>query len=60
MLRLLGSYTDYWMHRKQFIGQYATSTFISYLFSIGQRTPHRMSISRETGNVWMTEMLPGK
>lgn len=59
MLRTLGSYTDYWMHRKQFIAQYATATFMSYLFSVGHRTPHKITISRKYGNVWMTELLPG-
>ncbi|EPB81798.1 hypothetical protein HMPREF1544_11483 [Mucor circinelloides 1006PhL] len=59
MLRTLGSYTDYWMHRKQFIAQYATATFMSYLFSVGHRTPHKITISRKTGSVWMTELLPG-
>lgn len=60
MLRTLGSYTDYWMHRKQFISQYAAATFMSYLFSVGHRTPHKITLSRKTGNVWMTELLPGK
>ncbi|KAI8989366.1 hypothetical protein BDB01DRAFT_537511 [Pilobolus umbonatus] len=59
MLRTLGSYTDYWMHRKQFIAQYATATFMSYLFSVAHRTPHKVTISRINGNVWMTEFLPG-
>lgn len=59
MLRTLGSYTDYWMHRKQFIAQYATATFMSYLFSVGHRTPHKITMSRKTGSVWMTELLPG-
>ncbi|KAG2212646.1 hypothetical protein INT47_000623 [Mucor saturninus] len=59
MLRTLGSYTDYWMHRKQFIAQYATATFMSYLFSVGHRTPHKITLSRKNGNIWMTELLPG-
>ncbi|KAG2214450.1 hypothetical protein INT46_007375 [Mucor plumbeus] len=59
MLRTLGSYTDYWMHRKQFIAQYATATFMSYLFSVGHRTPHKITMSRKTGSIWMTELLPG-
>lgn len=59
MLRTLKSYTDYWIHRKRFTTQYATATFISYLFSIGSRTPHRIVISRKNGNVWMPELTPG-
>jgi transformation/transcription domain-associated protein len=60
MLRTLRSYSDYWFHRKRFISQYATATFMSYLFSIGHRTPHKITISRKTGNIWMTELLPGE
>jgi transformation/transcription domain-associated protein len=60
MLRSLASYDDYWFHRKRFIAQYATATFMTYLFNVGHRTPHKIAISRQTGNVWMTEFLPGK
>ncbi|KAI8370186.1 hypothetical protein EDC96DRAFT_563874 [Choanephora cucurbitarum] len=59
MLRTLDSYTEYWSHRKQFISQYAAATFASYLFSIGNRTPHKMTVSRQQGDLWMTELLPG-
>ncbi|CAO3595980.1 unnamed protein product [Absidia cylindrospora] len=59
MLREMGSYTDYWMVRKQFTAQYATATFMTYIFSVGHRTPHKISISRATGGVWMMEVLPG-
>ncbi|CAO3646140.1 unnamed protein product [Cunninghamella echinulata] len=59
MLREMGSYTDYWMARKQFTAQYATATFMSYIFSAGHRTPHKIAISRATGGVWTMEILPG-
>ncbi|KAI8099099.1 uncharacterized protein BX664DRAFT_310101 [Halteromyces radiatus] len=59
MLREMGSYTDYWMARKQFTAQYATATFMNYIFSVGHRTPHKIAISRATGGVWMMEVLPG-
>lgn len=55
----MNSYTDYWMLRKRFIAQYATATFMTYIFSVGNRMPHKVMISRSTGNVWMTEFLPG-
>ncbi|KAI7852465.1 hypothetical protein BDC45DRAFT_550494 [Circinella umbellata] len=58
MLRTMGSYTDYYMLRKQFTAQYATATFMTYIFSVGQRTPNRIAISRSTGDVWMTEFVP--
>lgn len=59
MLREMGSYTDYWMARKQFTAQYATATFMTYIFSVGHRTPHKISISRATGGIWMMDVLPG-
>ncbi|OAD77362.1 hypothetical protein PHYBLDRAFT_36397 [Phycomyces blakesleeanus NRRL 1555(-)] len=59
MLNTMDSYTDYWMLRKQFTSQYATATFMTYIFSVGHRTPHKIAISRSTGNVLMTELLPG-
>ncbi|KAI7863236.1 hypothetical protein BDF14DRAFT_1989138 [Spinellus fusiger] len=59
MLNTMDSYTDYWMLRKQFTSQYATATFMTYIFSVGHRTPHKIAISRSTGDVLMTELLPG-
>lgn len=55
----MSSYTDYWMLRKRFTAQYATATLMAYIFSVGHRMPHKIMISRSTGNVWMTELLPG-
>lgn len=56
----MGSYTDYYMLRKQFISQYATATFLAYIFSAGLRSPTKIAISRSTGEVWMPEFLPSK
>ncbi|KAI8643328.1 hypothetical protein BD408DRAFT_342632 [Parasitella parasitica] len=59
LFKTMSSYTDYWMLRKRFTAQYATATFMAYIFSVGHRMPHKIMISRSTGNVWMTELLPG-
>ncbi|KAI9486745.1 MAG: hypothetical protein EXX96DRAFT_53394 [Benjaminiella poitrasii] len=59
MLRILDSYTDYWMHRKRFIAQYATATFMCYLFNIERRLPHKIMISCKTGNIYMKELHLG-
>ncbi|RCI06399.1 hypothetical protein CU098_004433, partial [Rhizopus stolonifer] len=59
LFKTMSSYTDYWMLRKRFTGQYATATLMAYIFSVGHRMPHKIMISRSTGNVWMTELLPG-
>ncbi|GAN05230.1 conserved hypothetical protein [Mucor ambiguus] len=59
LFKTMSSYTDYWMLRKRFTAQYATATLMAYIFSVGHRMPHKIMISRSTGNVWMTELLPG-
>ncbi|KAI7899883.1 uncharacterized protein BX663DRAFT_576399 [Cokeromyces recurvatus] len=59
LFKTMSSYTDYWMLRKRFTAQYATATFMVYIFSVGHRMPHKIMISRNTGDVWMTEILPG-
>lgn len=56
----MGSFTDYYMLRKQFIAQYATATFLSYIFSAGSRLPTKIAISRNTGDVWFPEFAPSK
>ncbi|OZJ06116.1 hypothetical protein BZG36_01053 [Bifiguratus adelaidae] len=58
MSKTMKSYTDLWMVRKQFTSQLATSTFMTYIMSVGQRQPHKLYISRATGNVWISELLP--
>ncbi|KAJ1989114.1 transcription-associated protein 1 [Dimargaris cristalligena] len=52
------SYADYWLFRKQFTGQLAAATFMTYIISAGHRYPHKFSVSRATGNVWSMEMVP--
>ncbi|RIB03563.1 hypothetical protein C2G38_765517 [Gigaspora rosea] len=32
---------------------------MTYIMSINQRYPHKFMISRNTDNIWMTELLPG-
>ncbi|KAI8988247.1 hypothetical protein BDF20DRAFT_910766 [Mycotypha africana] len=58
LFKTMQSYTDFWMLRKQFTAQYATATFMTYIFSVGHRMPHKIMISKSTGNVWMVELLP--
>ncbi|KAI8880605.1 hypothetical protein K501DRAFT_224440 [Backusella circina FSU 941] len=59
LFKTMKTYTDYWMLRKRFTSQYATATFMTYIFSVGHRMPHKIMISRSTGNVWMIELQPG-
>jgi len=60
MTRNMKSYTDLWMIRKQFTAQMASVTFMTYIMSIGHRFPTKWFISLQTGNVWTSDMLPGK
>lgn len=50
---------ELWRMRKQFALQIATTSFMTYLFSIANRWPARFLISRSTGVVAMTDLLPG-
>ncbi|OLL22884.1 Transcription-associated protein 1 [Neolecta irregularis DAH-3] len=56
--RTYGHFEDYWLFRKQFCYQYATFTFMCYVMHIGNRFPHKISVSRATGNIWTSELLP--
>ncbi|KAJ3037893.1 hypothetical protein HDV00_001237 [Rhizophlyctis rosea] len=58
MLRTLQSYADLWIMRKQFTQSMAAATFMTYVLSIGGRQPHKFHISRATGNVWLSDLLP--
>ncbi|KAI8897674.1 hypothetical protein BC833DRAFT_539959 [Globomyces pollinis-pini] len=49
------TYQDLWTIRKRFTTQMACVTFMTYLLCVGQRSPHRFSISCEKGNIWMPE-----
>jgi len=45
--------------RKQFALQLASCSFMTYAFCLSSRHPTRFHISRATGQVAMTELLPG-
>ena len=51
----MNTYQDLWTLRKRFTLQMACVTFMTYLLSIGQRHPHKYSISCSKGNIWMPE-----
>lgn len=53
------SFAEFWRFRKQFSQQYASLTFMTYVMNINNRFPHKLFISRRTGQVWATEILPG-
>ncbi|KAI7948232.1 hypothetical protein MJO29_009897 [Puccinia striiformis f. sp. tritici] len=49
---------DLWYFRKRMTIQYASFIFISYIFSLSSRTPHRITFDRASGAVFTTDMFP--
>ena len=52
------SFADFFLFRKQFSYQLAALTFMTYVMHMSARFPHKLSISRGTGNVWGSELIP--
>lgn len=52
------SYADFWLFRRQFTYQYAAVAFMTYIMHMGNRYPNKISISRGTGDIWGTELIP--
>jgi transformation/transcription domain-associated protein len=53
------SFAEFWLFRRQFSYQYAALTFMTYILHMTTRTPQKLSISRATGLVWGSELIPG-
>jgi len=52
------SFADFFLFRKQFSYQLAALTFMTYIMHMSARFPHKLSISRATGNIWGSELIP--
>lgn len=52
------NYADFWLFRRQFSYQYAAICFMTYVMHIGNRYPNKISISRATGDIWGSELIP--
>ncbi|KAF1991150.1 hypothetical protein K402DRAFT_389346 [Aulographum hederae CBS 113979] len=52
------SFDDFWLFRRTFSYQMASITFLTYLMHISNRWPHKYSISRATGKIWGSELIP--
>ena len=52
------SYSDFWLFRRAFSYQFASLTFMTYMMCMSQRYPHKLSISRGSGKVWGSELVP--
>jgi len=60
MIKSMGTPESLWLMRKQFALQTATVMFLTFVCSLSNRTPSRFHLSRKTGMMYMTEILPGK
>ena len=50
------NFADFWLFRRQFSYQFASHTFMCYVMHMTNRYPHKVSIARNTGNVWGLEL----
>ncbi|KEP49326.1 histone acetyltransferase SAGA, TRRAP/TRA1 component, pi-3 kinase superfamily TRA1 protein [Rhizoctonia solani 123E] len=58
MTRCMKGPMELWTMRKLFALQVAASSFMSFFFSANGRMPQRFHISRSTGRMFMSDLLP--
>lgn len=58
MIKNMANSESLWLMRKQFAMQTAATAFLTYVCCLNNRAPSRFHISRKTGQMYMTEMLP--
>ncbi|KAH9951586.1 hypothetical protein B0H21DRAFT_818036 [Amylocystis lapponica] len=59
MIRTMSGPSELWRIRKQFALHIAATSFTSFVFCLQSRSPSRFHLSRATGQVAMSELLPG-
>jgi transformation/transcription domain-associated protein len=52
------NFADFWLFRRQFSYQYAAIAFMTYVMHMSNRYPNKISISRATGDIWGSELIP--
>ena len=52
------NFEDFWLFRKQFAYQFAAVSFMTYVMHMGSRYPDKLSISRGTGDIWASGLVP--
>ncbi|RDB22695.1 Transcription-associated protein 1 [Hypsizygus marmoreus] len=58
LVRTMADPSELWRMRKQFALQIASSSFMTYILCLSSRHPTRYHLSRATGLMAMTELLP--
>jgi transformation/transcription domain-associated protein len=56
---IMVSFEDNWNLRKRFTNQMACVCFMTYLLSVGNRTPQKFYISKEKGTIWFPDLYAG-
>jgi transformation/transcription domain-associated protein len=59
MIRTMDGPAELWRMRKQFALQVASTAFMTFILCMTSRLPSRFHISRSTGQMYMSELLPG-
>ncbi|KAH8882770.1 hypothetical protein GQ53DRAFT_847315 [Thozetella sp. PMI_491] len=49
-------FSEFWLFRRRFSYQMAALTFLTYILHVDKRYPHKINISRGTGNIWGSEL----
>ncbi|GJE84852.1 phosphatidylinositol kinase family protein [Phanerochaete sordida] len=57
--RAINGPTELWRFRKEFTQQIAATCFLTFVLALSSRTPARFHISRASGQVALSEVLPG-
>ncbi|KAH3950531.1 hypothetical protein HBH53_074330 [Parastagonospora nodorum] len=52
------NFEDFWLFRRTLSYQLACLTFMTYVMHMNTRFPQKMSISRASGRVWGSELIP--
>lgn len=52
------SFDDFWLFRRTFSYQLACLTFMTYIMFMNTRYPQKLTISRGSGRIWGTELIP--
>ncbi|KKK18394.1 hypothetical protein P175DRAFT_0247193 [Aspergillus ochraceoroseus IBT 24754] len=56
--RTYPNFSDFWLFRRQFAYQYAAIAFMTYVMHMGNRYPNKIMISRNSGDIWGSELIP--
>lgn len=58
-MRTMDGPCELWRMRKQLALQLAATSFMTYVLCLTSRLPSRFHLSRSTGQIVMSELLPG-